>query len=56
VIKKEGSKFVLHSKDGSKKLGEFATREEAVKREKQINFFKALETHPELRKKVNKKA
>lgn len=40
MIKKEGNKYCLYSKDGTKKLGEFATREEAVKREMQIQYFK----------------
>lgn len=40
VIKKEGDKFVLYSKDGSKKLGTFDTEEEAKKREQQVEFFK----------------
>tara|TARA_R100000406_G_scaffold29183_1_gene18803 strand:+ start:768 stop:914 length:147 start_codon:yes stop_codon:yes gene_type:complete len=42
MIIKQGSKFVLKSKDGSKTLGTFDTRDQAVKREKQINFFKYL--------------
>ena len=40
MIIKQGSKFVLKSKDGSKTLGTFDTRDQALKREKQINFFK----------------
>ena len=43
MIIKQGSKFVLKSKDGSKTLGTFDTREKAMKREKQINFFKYLD-------------
>ena len=43
MIVKQGSKFVLKSKDGSKTLGTFDTKEQAVKREKQINFFKHLD-------------
>ena len=42
MIKKEGSKWVLYTKDGSKKLGEFKTKAEALKRERQINYFKHL--------------
>ena len=42
MIIKQGSKFVLKSKDGSKTLGTFETRDQALKREKQINFFKHL--------------
>ena len=40
ILKKEGSKWVLYSKDGSKKLGEFDTKEDALKRERQIQYFK----------------
>lgn len=40
MIKKEGSKYVLMSKDGNKKLGSFDTREEAEDREKEINRIK----------------
>jgi len=42
VIKKEGYKWVLYSKDEKKKLGEFKTKKEALKREKQIIYFKNL--------------
>ena len=40
MIKKEGSKWVLYSKDGKKKLGTFKTKKDALKREKEILFFK----------------
>jgi hypothetical protein len=40
VIKEEDGKFVLYSHDGSKKLGSYDTKEEAEKREKQIQMFK----------------
>lgn len=40
MIRKEGSRFVLYSKDGSKKLGDFATEEEAKKREAEIERIK----------------
>ncbi len=55
MIKQEDGKFVLYSKDGSKKLSSHDTKEEAIKREKQVNFFKALETHPEIRKNLHNK-
>jgi len=38
-IKKEGSKWVIRSETG-KKLGEFNSKEEAVERLRQIEFFK----------------
>jgi hypothetical protein len=40
MIKHEGSKWVLYSADGSKKLDEFNTKDDALKREQQIQFFK----------------
>lgn len=40
MIKKEGEKYVLYSKDGSKKLGTFSSRLAAQARERQINYFK----------------
>lgn len=40
MIIKEGDKYILYSKDGSKKLGEFNTRKEAEDRERVINYFK----------------
>ena len=39
MIKREGTKFILKSKDGKRKLGEFDTLEEAREREKKIKFF-----------------
>jgi predicted ABC-type ATPase len=40
VIHHEGSKWILYSHNGSKKLGEFDTEEAAKERERQINYFK----------------
>lgn len=40
MIKKEGNKYKLYSKDGSKILGTFDTKEQATKREQQIQYFK----------------
>ena len=40
MLRHEGSKWVLYSKDGSKKLGEFDTKEDALERERQIQYFK----------------
>lgn len=42
MIVKKGSLWILYSKDGMKVLGKFKTKEEAKKREKQINYFKHL--------------
>lgn len=41
MITKEGSRFVLRSKDGTKVLGRFPTRAAAEKRERQIRAIKA---------------
>ena len=40
MIKKEGEKYVLYSKDGKKKLGEFGSKKAAQDREKEINAIK----------------
>ena len=42
MIRKRGSKWLLFAKNGSKKLGEFKTKKDAVKRERQIIYFKNL--------------
>jgi len=41
VIRKTAKGYVLRTKDGSRKLGgPYRTRAEAVKRERQVQFFK----------------
>lgn len=43
TIKKDKSgKYTLYSKDGSKRLSKPGTKEEAVKREGQVEYFKHL--------------
>ena len=42
VIGKRKNKWILFSKDRKKKLGEFRTRKAALKRERQIIFFKNM--------------
>lgn len=42
VIRKEGDKFILYSKDGSKKLGEFDSKGAAEAREKEIEKMKHI--------------
>jgi len=42
MIKKEGDKYVLYSKDGSKKLGESKSKKGINKRERQVQYFKSL--------------
>ena len=39
-IVQRGSKWVIMSKDGSKQLGEYDTKEDALKRLRQIEYFK----------------
>lgn len=41
IIRKEGNEYVLYSHKG-KKLGTFKTKEAALKREREINYFKHL--------------
>ncbi len=41
MIRKTAKGYVLYSRDGSRKLGgPYRTREEALKRERQVQFFK----------------
>ncbi len=40
MIKKQGNKYVLYSKNGKKKLGTYSSKAAALKREKQIQYFK----------------
>jgi hypothetical protein len=42
MIKKQGKKYTLYSKDGSRNLGSASSLEGIKKREKQVNFFKHL--------------
>lgn len=42
VIKKEGYKWVLYTKDKKRVLGTFRTKKDALKRERQIIYFKNL--------------
>ena len=40
VIKKKGYQWVLYNHTGKKILGKFRTKKEALKRERQIQYFK----------------
>lgn len=42
MIKKEGDKYVLYSKDGTKVLGIYDTKKQALERERQIQYFKHI--------------
>lgn len=50
MIKLLKQKYALFSKDGSKKLGEFSSKEAAEKRERQVKFFKALKGRKDARR------
>jgi hypothetical protein len=40
MIRKVGRKYILKSKTSGCKLGEFTSKKAALKRERQINYFK----------------
>lgn len=40
MIVKQGTKYVIKSEDGSKVLGTYDSKEQAVKRLRQIEFFR----------------
>lgn len=40
MIKKVGNNWILYNSSGNKKLGTYPTKKEALKREKQIQYFK----------------
>jgi len=40
VVRRSGNKYVLYSKDGSRKLGEASTRAGIERRERQVEYFK----------------
>ena len=40
MIKKKGNKFTLMSKDGSKRLSKPGSKSDALKRERQVEYFK----------------
>lgn len=42
VIRKRGYQWILYTKDGKRVLGRFRTKKDAVKRERQIQFFKHM--------------
>ena len=44
MIKKEGDEYCVFSKDGTKKLGCFPSRKQAVKRLQQIEYFKHVKS------------
>lgn len=42
MVRKIGNKYVILNHDGTKKLGEYNTKEEAEKRLRQIEAFKYM--------------
>ena len=42
MIVRQNNKYVIKSKEGTKILGSYATKEEALKRLAQIEYFKKL--------------
>ena len=42
MIKKKKYKWILYTRDGKKILGKFRTKKDALKRERQIIYFKNL--------------
>lgn len=42
VIVKRRSRWILYTKDRKRVLGKFRTKKDALRRERQINFFKHL--------------
>lgn len=40
MIKKEGNKYVVHSEHGNKNLGSSDTKEGALKRLRQVEYYK----------------
>jgi hypothetical protein len=44
VIKKIADSYILYSKNSKRRLGKFKSLSSAEKRERQVNFFKALDS------------
>lgn len=55
MIKKIKSKYVVLSETTGRSFGSYKTLAEAKKRLRQVEFFKRLSKHPEIRKKLRKK-
>ncbi len=56
MIKKIGSKYVVLSENTGRSFGSYPTKKEAVKRLRQVEFFKHLKSSPSLRSKLKKKS
>lgn len=55
MIQKKGSQWVLRSKKTRKVLGKFPSKKKALKREKQIQYFKHMKEAKEIGKKLTRK-
>ena len=56
MIKKIKGKYVVLSEKTTRKFGTYNTKEEAVKRLQQIEFFKHLKSSTSLKRKLRKNA
>ena len=56
MIKKIKGKYVVLSETTGRKFGTYRTKKEAVKRLRQIEFFKHLKSSPILRGRLKKKS
>lgn len=56
MIKKIKGKYVVLSEKTGRKFGTYNTKKEAVKRLRQIEFFKHLKGNPKLMKTLKKKS
>lgn len=56
MIRKIKGKYVVLSETTGRVFGRYRTRKEAVKRLKQVEFFKRLKTSPKLRIRLKKKS
>ena len=56
MIKKLKGKYIVMSETTGRKFGAYKTKKEAVKRLRQIEFFKRLKSSQKLRKGLRKKS
>ena len=56
MIKKIKGKYVVLSETTGRKFGTYRTKKEAIKRLRQIEFFKHLKSSPKLQGRLRKKS
>lgn len=56
MIKKIKGRYVVMSETTDRVFGRYKTKKEAIKRLKQIEFFKHLKSSPKLRARLRKKS